>query len=155
MLLTVITLVQCVSYSVFLGFFFWTSAISMRQLSYEIVLCILYDQYKRTGLTYLQLIGCKGSLCGGTSVSQEATKDLIVKVMPERSFISTAAGYCSVEGVSCVPGGCSYSSYTLNRTLNHGMIWIGKDFKNYLIPAPLPQEGTPYTRPGCSEPCPT
>lgn len=35
------------------------------------------------------------------------------------------------------------------------MVWIGRDLKDHIIPPPLPWEGTPYTRPGCSKPPPT
>jgi len=35
------------------------------------------------------------------------------------------------------------------------MVWVGRDLKDHLVPTPLPWAGTPYTRPGCSKPCPT
>lgn len=33
----------------------------------------------------------------------------------------------------------------------HRMAWVGRDFKNHLIPTPLPCTGTPFTVPDCSE----
>ena len=35
------------------------------------------------------------------------------------------------------------------------MVWVGRDFKDHLDPAALPQAGTPSTGPGCSKPHPT
>jgi len=44
-------------------------------------------------------------------------------------------------------------SYT--RKPYHRMVWVGRDLKDHLVPSPLPWTGTPFTRPGCSKPCPT
>jgi len=41
------------------------------------------------------------------------------------------------------------------HTENHIMVWVGRDLKDHLLPAPLPWAGTPCTRPGCSELHPT
>jgi len=40
-------------------------------------------------------------------------------------------------------------------SLNHRMVWVGRDLKDHLVPTTLPWAGTPYTRPGCSELHPT
>ena len=37
---------------------------------------------------------------------------------------------------------------------NHGRVWVGRDFTDHCVPAPLPWAGTPSTIPGCSEPRP-
>ena len=50
----------------------------------------------------------------------------------------------SCKLVSLLPGaGCPE---------NHGMVWVGRDLKDHLVPPPLPWAGTPSTRPGCSKP---
>ena len=38
---------------------------------------------------------------------------------------------------------------------NHTMVWVGSDFKDHLVPTPLPWAGTPSARPGCSKLHPT
>jgi len=35
------------------------------------------------------------------------------------------------------------------------MVWVGRELRDHLVPTPLPQSGTPPTRPGCSKPHPT
>ncbi|KAJ7410390.1 rna-directed dna polymerase from mobile element jockey-like [Pitangus sulphuratus] len=42
----------------------------------------------------------------------------------------------------------------VNENKNHRTVWVGKVFKDYLVPTPLLWAGTP-TKPGCSEPHPT
>jgi len=34
----------------------------------------------------------------------------------------------------------------------HRMVGVGRDLLDHPVPTPLPQAGTPSTRPGCSEP---
>ena len=41
------------------------------------------------------------------------------------------------------------------RLQNHRMVWTGRQLVDHLLPTPLPWEGTPSTRPGCSKPHPT
>lgn len=43
---------------------------------------------------------------------------------------------------------CAWSA-----TLNPSLGWLGRDLK--LIYSPLPWAGTPSSRPGCSQPCPS
>ena len=38
---------------------------------------------------------------------------------------------------------------------NHRMVWVARDIKEYLVPAPLPWAGTSSSRPGCSKLRPT
>lgn len=35
---------------------------------------------------------------------------------------------------------------------DHRMTWVGRDFKDHLVPTPLPRAGEPSTRPSCSKP---
>jgi len=35
------------------------------------------------------------------------------------------------------------------------MAWVEKDLKDHLVSTPLPQAGSPTTRPGCPEPHPS
>lgn len=43
----------------------------------------------------------------------------------------------------------------LGESENHKMAWFGRYLKNYFTPISLPWVGTPSTRPGFLEPCPT
>lgn len=47
------------------------------------------------------------------------------------------------------------SEWERDSSTNHRKGWAGKDFKDYLVPTPLPLTGTPSMRSGCSKPQPT
>jgi len=42
----------------------------------------------------------------------------------------------------------------LLNTQNHRMAWVEKDHNDHLVSIPVPQAGSPTTRPGCPEPHP-
>lgn len=46
-------------------------------------------------------------------------------------------------------------SLVSNQSQNCRTVWGGRDFRDHLIPTPLPWGGTPSTKPGCSQPHPT
>lgn len=54
---------------------------------------------------------------------------------------------CDRSIIALLPG-CVYWK-------NRRMVWIGREFKDHLVPTPLPWTGKSSARPGWSKPCPT